>query len=68
MSRYFDSDIQTRFNIADWNMGTEGHKKNNQVKSREGELSIFSSDVHGVGSKKLWILPIEQMNKIHRYI
>ena len=49
-------------------MGTKGGNKNNQVKSREGELSIFSSVVHGVGSKKLWILPIEQMTKIHRYI
>ena len=49
-------------------MGMEGHKKNNQVKPREGELRIFSPDVHSVRSKKLWILPIEQMTKIHRYI
>src|SRR4051812_4583922 len=49
-------------------MGTEGRNKKNQVKPREAELSIFSSNVHGVGSKKLWIFPIDQMTKIHRYI
>ena len=68
VSRYFKSDIETRFNIADRNMGTEGRKKNNQGKPREGELSIFSSVVHGVGTKDLCLLPVEEMTKIHRYI
>ena len=51
VSRYFKGDIETRFNIADRNMGTKGRKKNKKGKPRKGELGIFSYVVHGVGKK-----------------
>jgi hypothetical protein len=35
VSRYFKSDIETKFNIENRNMGTEGRKKNNQGKPRK---------------------------------
>ena len=68
VSRYFKGDIETRFNIADRTICTEGRKMNKKGKPIEGELSMFSSIVHGIRSKDLCLFLVEKKAEIHRYI
>ena len=58
ISRYFKDD-----------MGENVGQKDKKVEPREGELGIFSCDVHGIGKKKLHNFNWPgDMAKIHRYI